>query len=144
MGMPPRWPHRLWRRHHLRLVDPHGGHTGQFTKQCYRRSASWGVIGKKKSCIIDGMLSKAVQSDPDILGGEVCFAGTRVPAEYLFSYLIKGYTLDYFLYEFPTVGENLPFVYSKIRRSSFSSSNSHENPAGRNASTWTAILPAAA
>jgi uncharacterized protein (DUF433 family) len=49
------------------------------------------------------MRSKAVQSDPEILGGEICFVGTRVPAEYLFHYLSRGYTIDYFLFEIPTV-----------------------------------------
>ena len=61
----------------------------------------------RPSALIDGMLSKAVQSDPDILGGEVCFAGTRVPAEYLFDYLASGYTVDYFLYSFPSVRREL-------------------------------------
>jgi uncharacterized protein (DUF433 family) len=53
------------------------------------------------------MKSKAVQSDPEILGGEVCFAGTRVPAEYLFNYLSRGYTVEYFVDQFPTVRREL-------------------------------------
>jgi len=44
-----------------------------------------------------------IQSNPNILGGRLCFAGTRVPVESLFDHLRSGYTLDYFLAQFPTV-----------------------------------------
>lgn len=44
-----------------------------------------------------------VQSDPNILGGVPCFTGTRVPVESLFEHLRRGYTVDYFLSQFPTV-----------------------------------------
>ena len=44
-----------------------------------------------------------VRSDPQILGGTPCFAGTRVPVKSLFDYLEGGYTIDYFLEQFPTV-----------------------------------------
>lgn len=47
---------------------------------------------------------RAVQSNPGILGGIPCFAGTRVPVESLFDHLRRGYTIDYFLAQFPTVG----------------------------------------
>jgi len=41
--------------------------------------------------------------DPDILGGEPVFRGTRVPFETLLDYLEHGKTLNHFLDEFPTV-----------------------------------------
>lgn len=44
-----------------------------------------------------------IQSNPNILGGTPCFAGTRVPVASLFDYLRRGYTVDYFLSQFPTV-----------------------------------------
>jgi uncharacterized protein (DUF433 family) len=44
-----------------------------------------------------------VQTDPGILGGAPCFRGTRVPVETLIDYLLHGYTVDYFLSQFPTV-----------------------------------------
>lgn len=44
-----------------------------------------------------------IQSNPQILGGTPCFAGTRVPVESLFDHLRAGYTVDYFLSQFPTV-----------------------------------------
>jgi uncharacterized protein (DUF433 family) len=44
-----------------------------------------------------------IHSDKDILGGTPCFSGTRVPVKSLFDYLDGGYTVDYFLAQFPTV-----------------------------------------
>lgn len=44
-----------------------------------------------------------VSSDKQILGGTPCFAGTRVPVKSLFDYIEGGYTIDYFLEQFPTV-----------------------------------------
>jgi len=49
------------------------------------------------------MQPKVVTSDKDILGGTPCFSGTRVPVKSLFDYLEGGYTVDYFLAQFPTV-----------------------------------------
>jgi uncharacterized protein (DUF433 family) len=46
---------------------------------------------------------KIVVVDPDILGGEPVFAGTRVPIKNLTDYLEGGDTLDTFLDHFPTV-----------------------------------------
>ncbi len=48
----------------------------------------------------------AIRSDPKILGGTPCFAGTRVPVESLFDHLRRGYTVDYFLSQFPTVSRD--------------------------------------
>lgn len=44
-----------------------------------------------------------VHSDPEIMGGEPVFVGTRVPVKGLFDYLEAGDTVDQFLYSFPTV-----------------------------------------
>lgn len=41
--------------------------------------------------------------DPEIMGGEAVFAGTRVPARILLDYLDGGYGLEAFLDDFPTV-----------------------------------------
>ena len=47
-----------------------------------------------------------VRVDPEILGGTPCFRGTRVPVETLIDYLLHGYTVDYFLSQFPTVSRD--------------------------------------
>jgi uncharacterized protein (DUF433 family) len=44
-----------------------------------------------------------IESDPEIMSGVLVFMGTRVPAETLFDYLMKGSSLDEFLDCFPTV-----------------------------------------
>ena len=47
--------------------------------------------------------SSAVKSDPEIMSGTPCFAGTRVPARTLIDYIEGGDSLDDFLEDFPTV-----------------------------------------
>ena len=48
-------------------------------------------------------LSELLSSDPQILGGEPVFRGTRVPVATLFEHLESGLGLDEFLENFPTL-----------------------------------------
>lgn len=48
-------------------------------------------------------MSKVVHSDPEILGGEPVFMGTRVPVTILFEHLEAGESIDVFLDGFPSV-----------------------------------------
>ncbi|HEX4141813.1 MAG TPA: DUF433 domain-containing protein [Candidatus Methylacidiphilales bacterium] len=48
-------------------------------------------------------MSKVVSQDPNILGGEPVFAGTRVPVKSLFDHLEAGDSIDDFLEGFPSV-----------------------------------------
>jgi uncharacterized protein (DUF433 family) len=48
-------------------------------------------------------LSEAIMADPEILGGEPVFRGTRVPVASLFEHLESDGSLDEFLENFPTV-----------------------------------------
>ena len=48
-------------------------------------------------------MNQIIRSDKQILGGTPCFAGTRVPAKSLFDHLEGGYSIDYFLEQFPSV-----------------------------------------
>jgi uncharacterized protein (DUF433 family) len=48
-------------------------------------------------------MSNVIKVDPEILGGTPCFAGTRVPVESLFDYLLGGDTVEFFLQQFPSV-----------------------------------------
>jgi uncharacterized protein (DUF433 family) len=48
-------------------------------------------------------MNQPIECNPRVLGGTPCFAGTRVPVESLFDHLRLGYTVDYFLSQFPTV-----------------------------------------
>ena len=49
------------------------------------------------------LTSRIVKSDPEILGGTPCFAGTRVPVRILFEYIEGGDSIDTFLDQFPSV-----------------------------------------
>ena len=49
------------------------------------------------------MKRKAYHSDPEIMHGAVVFVGTRVPVRSLFDHLEQGFTIDGFLYDFPSV-----------------------------------------
>jgi uncharacterized protein (DUF433 family) len=44
-----------------------------------------------------------VVSDPEIMSGEPCLVGTRVPVRALLDYIEGGETLDQFLEQYPTV-----------------------------------------
>jgi uncharacterized protein (DUF433 family) len=44
-----------------------------------------------------------IQTDPEILGGAPCFAGTQVPLQNLFDYIAHSRPIDEFLMDFPTV-----------------------------------------
>lgn len=48
-------------------------------------------------------LSDYIAADPEILGGEPVFRGTRVPVASLFEHLESDCSLDEFLENFPTV-----------------------------------------
>ncbi|MDQ2768951.1 MAG: DUF433 domain-containing protein [Bacteroidota bacterium] len=50
-------------------------------------------------------IQSLITTDPDILGGQPVFAGTRVPIETLFDHLEAGVSLDEFLDDFPTVSK---------------------------------------
>jgi uncharacterized protein (DUF433 family) len=48
-------------------------------------------------------METVVTTNPKVLGGTPCFAGTRVPVRSLFDHLEGGYNVDYFLMQFPSV-----------------------------------------
>jgi uncharacterized protein (DUF433 family) len=52
-------------------------------------------------------MSGVIIKDPEILGGEPVFRGTRVPFKILMDYLEGGDTLDQFLDQYPSVSREL-------------------------------------
>jgi len=52
-------------------------------------------------------MTAVIIKDPNILGGEPVFRGTRVPFKVLIDYFEGGDTLDQFLEEYPSVGREL-------------------------------------
>jgi uncharacterized protein (DUF433 family) len=58
------------------------------------------------------MKQPIVSRNPDVMGGAVVFAGTRVPVQTLLDYLQAGESIDDFLQGFPSVtrGQVLAFL----------------------------------
>ncbi|MGH9698816.1 MAG: DUF433 domain-containing protein [Candidatus Acidiferrales bacterium] len=52
-------------------------------------------------------MANMILKDPNILGGEPVFRGTRVPFQVLIDYLEGGDTLDEFLEQYPSVSREL-------------------------------------
>jgi uncharacterized protein (DUF433 family) len=64
---------------------------------------------------------KAVDRNPDKMGGAWCFAGTRLAVLSLFEHLDKGSTIDEFLEWFPDIPEEqvheiLNFVMTSLEQ----------------------------
>jgi uncharacterized protein (DUF433 family) len=61
-------------------------------------------VRRRQWARISIMATSAIHIDPGVQGGTPCFRGTRVPVSSLFDHLEGGYTIDYFLTQFPRVG----------------------------------------
>jgi len=48
-------------------------------------------------------MEEVITRNPEIMSGEPCFRGTRVPFKNLLDYIEHGHTLDDFLEQFPGV-----------------------------------------
>jgi uncharacterized protein (DUF433 family) len=48
-------------------------------------------------------MESIVTSNPNVMHGTPCFAGTRVAVQTLFDHLEAGYSIEGFLEQFPTV-----------------------------------------
>ena len=55
---------------------------------------------------LPGRLQSVLSSHPDVVGGALCFAGTRVPVTVLLDNLAEGIGIDEFLEEYPSVGRD--------------------------------------
>ena len=68
-------------------------------------------------------VSEIITVNPEILGNQPVFKGTRVPVESLFDYLESGETLDSFLDNFPTVTKVQAMAVIEIASKLLSSQN---------------------
>ncbi len=48
-------------------------------------------------------MNPVITTNPKVMHGTPCFAGTRVAVQTLFDWLEEGHPLDYFLEQFPSV-----------------------------------------
>jgi uncharacterized protein (DUF433 family) len=70
--------------------------------------------------------SPVVHCDPDILGGEPVFVGTRVPVRTLLDYLEAGDSLNEFLEDFPSVAREQAVAALQLAKQMLVA---HANPA---------------
>jgi len=61
------------------------------------------IFRRSVPCHILLVVSSVVSQDPEILGGEPVFTGTRVPVKSLFDHLQAGDSIEQFLEGFPSV-----------------------------------------
>jgi uncharacterized protein (DUF433 family) len=61
------------------------------------------ILRPPRSCGILVVVSSVVSQNPEILGGEPVFTGTRVPVKSLFDHLEAGDSIEQFLDGFPSV-----------------------------------------
>ncbi len=78
------------------------------------------------------MKRTTIASDPEVMGGTPCFAGTRVPVQTLLDYLEAGDSIDDFLEGFPTVKREqvIQFLETATERM-VAAARRHEAAAGR-------------
>ena len=62
------------------------------------------------------LTSHIVHSNPDILGGNPAFVGTRVPMRTLLDYLEAGDSLEVFLDHFPSVSREQAIAALKLAK----------------------------
>jgi uncharacterized protein (DUF433 family) len=68
-------------------------------------------------------LKDLIVNDPDILGGQPVFKGSRVPVETLFDHLEAGVPLEEFLEDFPTVTKEQAIATLEIANKLLTSKN---------------------
>lgn len=61
--------------------------------------------------------------DPEVLGGQPVFKGTRVPVETLFDHLEAGISLEEFLEDFPTVSKEQAVATLEVANKLLTSKN---------------------
>lgn len=71
-------------------------------------------------------IKNLITIDPDTLGGQPVFKGTRVPVESLFDQLEEGISLDEFLDDFDTVSKEQAMAIIEIAGKLLSSKNISE------------------
>jgi uncharacterized protein (DUF433 family) len=62
------------------------------------------------------LLREIVWVDPDRLGGEPCFKGTRVPVQSLIDHIEGNSTLDEFLEGFPSVSREQAIQFIELAK----------------------------
>jgi len=69
------------------------------------------------------VIKNIITSDPEVLGGQPVFKGTRVPVDSLFMHLEQGVSLNEFLEDFPTVTREQAIAVLEIAEKLVTSEN---------------------
>ena len=72
------------------------------------------------------MTYSSINIDPEILGGNPVFTGTRVPIQSLFDYIESGETLEEFLDNFPTVTKKQAIDVLEVSKKSKSKNQDYQ------------------
>ena len=72
---------------------------------------------------MDRVLNQLITVDPELLGGQPVFNGTRVPIETLFDHLESGISLEEFLSDFPSVKKEQAIAVLEIANKFLTSKN---------------------
>ena len=65
------------------------------------------MTGEDQEFNINDMRSSVIVRDPEVMWGQPCFRGTRVPFKNLIDWLEAGDPLDKFLQDFPSVSREM-------------------------------------
>ena len=72
------------------------------------------------------MSNTVINRDPEIMGGTPVFMGTRVPIRALMEHLEEGYSLNYFLDQYPSVSREQAVQLIKLATEKLTSDTEHE------------------
>lgn len=81
------------------------------------------MIRKKPLYLNMQSIKDIISIDPETLGGQPVFKGTRVPVESLFMHLEKGLSMDEFLDDFPSVKKEQAITILEIAEKIVTSKN---------------------
>jgi len=76
-------------------------------------------VSGRVACYMNSMTvldHSPVHSDREVLGGTLVFVGTRVPAQTLLDYVLRGGSLEEFLEDFPTVKRQDAMEFLQLAR----------------------------
>lgn len=64
-------------------------------------------------------LDEIIWVDPDRLGGQLCFRGTRIPVWILLDYLEAGHGIGEFLRQYPDLSPEVVKAYLRLAHENF-------------------------
>lgn len=86
-----------------------------------------------------------IDADPDKLSGQICFAGTRVPIDYLFNHIALGGNVDSFVEDYDSVSREQAVAVARMAERSIMDprhiDHAHEHVVAEDSECTTAAVP---